>query len=303
MLCPRTRFEQCRSDHLSEPVRLSTQEQVDAYLQCVWDCFEANVLEFEPASQWLEYQQQSGMNVSMKVQTKTDGTAPQGSTWRWIPIPDTAQISGGGEGTCAWEAVASFSNEQVKAKFAEDFGEEGSCDTGPKAHNPNNWQVKDKVLIPESLPVGEYLLSWRWDCYMADQVWSNCADVQIASSSQTSQSTTSSDPATTPPSTTVTTTASTCTDDELPTEWSQAGRFDCAYFQARGASYTQPDAYCAHAAIRAACCFCGGGRSSLLATATRRKAKRALRHTLALFQNATALRHAVDAGSELQLEL
>ena len=34
---------------------------------------------------------------------------------------------------------------KVRAKFAEDFGEEGVCDTGPKAHNPNNWQVKDKV--------------------------------------------------------------------------------------------------------------------------------------------------------------
>ena len=35
----------------------------------------------------------------------------------------------------------------MKAKFAEDFGEEGTCDTGPRAHNPNNWQVKDKARM------------------------------------------------------------------------------------------------------------------------------------------------------------
>ena len=36
-------------------------------------------------------------NISMKVQSKTEGTAPDGSTWRWIPIP-AASLSNVGPG-------------------------------------------------------------------------------------------------------------------------------------------------------------------------------------------------------------
>ena len=35
MLCKRTEFLQCRTDHLSEPIRSSTREQQDAYLKCL----------------------------------------------------------------------------------------------------------------------------------------------------------------------------------------------------------------------------------------------------------------------------
>ncbi|CAL1129089.1 unnamed protein product [Cladocopium goreaui] len=187
MLCKRTDFLQCQKD-LSEPIRSSTREQVDAYLKCIWDCFESNVLEFAD-SQWLEYQEQRDMNVTMKPSSRSEGTLPAQSSWRWIPIPDTTQITGGGDGTCSWDAVESFSNDQVKQHFTEDFGTDQLCDTGPKVHNPNNWQVKDKVIVPANLPVGEYVLSWRWDCYMADQIWSNCADVEITNSPGTQTTT------------------------------------------------------------------------------------------------------------------
>ena len=39
--------------------------------------------------------------------------------------------------------------------------------------------IIDCVLIPESLELGEYLLSWRWDAEQSAQVWQNCADVLI----------------------------------------------------------------------------------------------------------------------------
>eukprot|EP00913_Durusdinium_trenchii_P025817 g24230.t1 len=129
--------------------------------KCIWDCFEANVLDFAD-TQWLEYQAQRDLNVTMKITSKSGDTEPAGSTWRWIPIPDTAQISGGGEGLCSWDAVQSFGDAQVEQLFAEDFGPKSVCDAGPKVHNPNNWEVHDKVLVPNNLPPGEYLLSWRW---------------------------------------------------------------------------------------------------------------------------------------------
>lgn len=33
--------------------------------------------------------------------------------------------------------------------------------------------------VPNDLPSGDYLLSWRWDCEQSAQVWQNCADVRI----------------------------------------------------------------------------------------------------------------------------
>lgn len=132
-----------------------------------------------------------------------------------------------------------------------------------------NWfapEVRDRVIVPSDLPVGEYLLSWRWDCYMADQVWSNCADVIITDGTASSTTTSS----TLVSSSTSSTSNSGCVDEELPTEWSQAGRFDCSYFRDRGAAYTNPLAYCAHAAIRSACCFCQSASA-------RRQKRKALR--------------------------
>ena len=36
-----------------------------------------------------------------------------------------------------------------------------------------------QVKIPESLPAGEYVLGWRWDCEESNQIWSSCSDVSI----------------------------------------------------------------------------------------------------------------------------
>lgn len=104
----------------------------------------------------------------MKITSKSQDALPAGSSWRWIPIPDTAQISGGrlaktwwdggtesrkpafylkpwlgsgGEGLCSWDAVESFSSSTVEQHFREDFGDTSLCDAGPKVHNPNNWQA------------------------------------------------------------------------------------------------------------------------------------------------------------------
>ncbi|CAK8992080.1 unnamed protein product [Durusdinium trenchii] len=208
MLCKRDTFLQCRQDHLADPIRGSSQEQVDAYLKCIWDCFEANVLEFAD-TQWMDYQAQRDLNVTMKITSKSGSdTEPEGTTWRWIPIPDTTQISGGGEGLCSWDAVEAFSDAQVEQLFAEDFGPKSVCDAGPKNHNPNNWEVHDKVRVPNNLPPGEYLLSWRWDCYMADQIWSNCADVEIVDPNVPTTTTTS----------TTTTSGTGCVDEPLPAQ-------------------------------------------------------------------------------------
>jgi len=43
----------------------------------------------------------------------------------------------------------------------------------------NDFSLVDNLAIPADLPLGEYLLSWRWDCEITTQSWQNCADISI----------------------------------------------------------------------------------------------------------------------------
>ena len=33
--------------------------------------------------------------------------------------------------------------------------------------------------IPDNIPLGDYVLGWRWDCEESTQVWASCSDVTI----------------------------------------------------------------------------------------------------------------------------
>jgi hypothetical protein len=181
MLCEKSIFDQCR-DELPPQVETATQPQKFAYQQCVWDCFEASVLEFVPGSQKMQYGNRTDLTVNANVITKgPTGTLPTGSVWREVPLPEQHQVSSTGHGRCNWDAInaSTFSNEEAKEKFIEAFGDESVCDSRPANHLAGNWHIKDSVMIPASIPTGEYLLSWRWECGVADQLWSNCADVMI----------------------------------------------------------------------------------------------------------------------------
>mmetsp|Transcript_62963 Transcript_62963/g.109705 ORF Transcript_62963/g.109705 Transcript_62963/m.109705 type:complete len:434 (-) Transcript_62963:359-1660(-) len=56
------------------------------------------------------------------------------------------------------------------------------------------------------------------------------------------------------PEPTSSTTTLLCRDAQLPAAWSSGGVHTCSTYSGHGGS-----AYCAHAALLAACCFCGGG--------------------------------------------
>lgn len=44
----------------------------------------------------------------------------------------------------------------------------------------NGYSVRDVVRIPADLAPGKYILGFRYDCEATAQVWSNCADINIA---------------------------------------------------------------------------------------------------------------------------
>ena len=40
------------------------------------------------------------------------------------------------------------------------------------------YTIKDRVKVPNLEP-GNYTISWRWDCEVSPQVWTNCGDITI----------------------------------------------------------------------------------------------------------------------------
>lgn len=39
--------------------------------------------------------------------------------------------------------------------------------------------IVDRVVVPQDLPAGDYVLGWRWDCEESTQVWAACADITV----------------------------------------------------------------------------------------------------------------------------
>lgn len=185
MICKKTDFDACRDTYLPINIGFATRTQKDAYLECVWNCFESKVLEFDDSPQRLQFQDDICSYASMYPLEKQ---GKNGAIFRYTPIPDSLQVTNKGEGACMWDSVLDFSNEKVMDEFTKSFGSAGICDYGKDSHSPHNWHVVDRVKIPNDLEDGEYLLSWRWDAFTADQMWTNCADVKITSSPSTSPS-------------------------------------------------------------------------------------------------------------------
>ena len=64
-------------------------------------------------------------------------------------------------------------------------GHKGTAKRGQPSKSKEVWgiekglEVVDKLEVPVSLPPGNYVLGWRWDCEETAQVWQSCADVNI----------------------------------------------------------------------------------------------------------------------------
>jgi len=113
----------------------------------------------------------------------------QGSTWARDPVPrindnnaglhDAAGCPGpkgdSGPGCLQFPAPCPWDTGMLNCTTPGCHGNGmGSCSS--------DWVVgliSDHVKIPKNLPVGDYVLSWRWDAEETAQIWSNCADVTV----------------------------------------------------------------------------------------------------------------------------
>ena len=134
------------------------------------------------------------------------GTLPAGSTWAMLPIPEAGlgpRCLPGPNDTDAtpyhcehWEGRDTPSRGHVPGPCEpcpETAGSDCSrCDNGgvdakspafpPPFEGVQGAPIEgvlDVLQVPSTLPPGEYVLGWRYDCEATAQVWSNCADITI----------------------------------------------------------------------------------------------------------------------------
>jgi len=104
------------------------------------ECFAKNVLEFAKSKTWWKRAGDEHVNDAWQTVSKTD------------------LVEGTYPEGSAWRPVEKVVGQGKEAEYLI---------------------RKDKVKVPENLPKGDYVLSFRWDAEGAAQVWVSCAFVKL----------------------------------------------------------------------------------------------------------------------------
>ena len=153
-------------------------------------CFQKNHLKFIGNQSWIQFGDDMNNRTAIAAVRTVEGTNPAGSQWTKNPIPACGGVSGG-----------DISKRCDKAQFEPPLADvikghpkyaplDGLYGFGVPALETSvdelrfwtsrfHFNIIDKVHIPQDLPAGEYLLSFRWDAEQTPQIWTNCADVTI----------------------------------------------------------------------------------------------------------------------------
>ena len=130
-------------------------------------CFQRRPLPFAGRQQ-LQFKHNSTVLDVERPVFVSEGTSPPGSTFVRNPIPidptDFAPPCDGGDADPWYPQAVPFG---------------AVAPTRCWGNFPSHVQIIDWLTVPADLPVGEYVLGWRWDGEQSAQVWSACADLTI----------------------------------------------------------------------------------------------------------------------------
>jgi len=186
------------------------------------ECFQRTPLKFAGNTSFIV--DHNGEIQSEFPMTKvTEGTWPEGSEWARDPVPgcktcenafeecgaplDPVPLNETGGGyTDAWNLQVDCYGSCCGASSSKAHG---VCPDGTEFYpavsghsgfgkDVPDWSIMDRVLIPEDLEEGEYLLGWRWDCEESTQVWQNCADIVLTKDAPSATTTPAPTPAPSP---------------------------------------------------------------------------------------------------------
>jgi len=137
-------------------------------------CFQRTPLPFADETQVLRLA--NGTSVKISGTFVSSGTLPEGSTWAMNPVP-----------ACAEAIPGTYGHPCDSPQFPPPPGCDETCwgDSDETVRSGHRHAVLptivDRLRIPATIPQGDYVLGWRWDCEQTPQVWSSCSDVTIVS--------------------------------------------------------------------------------------------------------------------------
>lgn len=105
-----------------------------------------------------------GSRLAINGTYLSEGTEPANSTWAMNPLPYSDAHS-----TVQFPPPCHETVDRTK-------NDTGRC----SGRFPYAVSIIDLLVIPKSLTPGPYVLGFRYDCEATAQVWSSCADIEIA---------------------------------------------------------------------------------------------------------------------------
>jgi len=151
------------------------------------ECFQSHHLSFEGDFSWIQFGGDASNRTKIRANRTTMGTNPAGSQWTKVPIPSCGGMYGGGLGCDSGCAGPQFPSPIPGLWGNGPSNGCAGCDVAKPPHSQNiclktmDYQIVDQVKVPD-IPVGDYVLSFRWDCEQTPQIWSQCADIRITQS-------------------------------------------------------------------------------------------------------------------------
>jgi len=150
-------------------------------------CFQSNHLQYSSNESWIQYGNDESNRTAIPATRVDEGTFPHGSVWTKNPIPACGQYNGGvGDNACDFPAqfdppLPYLYGYGSATCFTGSAGHGGGCTKEDAAYYRDHFRfnIIDQVNVPMDLEVGEYVLSFRWDCEQTPQVWTQCADITV----------------------------------------------------------------------------------------------------------------------------
>jgi len=138
------------------------------------ECFQKTPLKFASEDSWVQYGWDEGSRVGFKANRTTEGTYPPGSEWTMNPIPVCNSTAMG------WNAFGCPDGTEFPPRAPGLMGTGEHMDEFGEFHAPDFlWTLMDEVEVPMELEIGEYVLSFRWDCEATPQIWNACSNIII----------------------------------------------------------------------------------------------------------------------------
>jgi len=141
------------------------------------ECFQQGHLSFAGPESWIQYGYNETTRKYFTANRTTEGTYPPGSEWTKNPVANCAP--NGGFFIRDSEKLPCPDALMFEPALPELVGQGFNAFPENYLKTMFDFNIMDEVVVPADLEVGEYALSFRWDCEETPQVWNACSSIIV----------------------------------------------------------------------------------------------------------------------------